>query len=160
MRKLVLIIIVLIITLLTGCTSPVRDDLSNYITTKLPPITHLEKSALEEYHQIITQEDLNYEDLFNSLKDSIIPKYSEFLDELRSITPSTVEVNGIHSLYLKGAEKQLEAFTQFKEGIELRNEEKTTEGNISLQQAKDYISQYQTKLIELAEEHKLKYKLK
>lgn len=160
MRKLFPILMLLVIVLFLGCTSPVRDDLFNYINVKLPPITHLEKSALEEYQQIISEENYSSEVLYNSLKDNIIPKYSEFVNKLKGIKLSTEEVTDLHSLYLNGAEKQLESFIRFKEGIEQENDEMRTQGNENLQEAKDYMHEYQAKLIELAEKHNLKYELR
>lgn len=150
----------LIIVLFSGCTSPVRDDLFNYINVKLPPITPLQESALKEYNEITSEENYSSEVLYNSLKDNIIPKYSEFVSNLQDITLSTKKVEELHSLYLKGAEKQLESFIRFKEGIEQGNNEMRAQGNDILQEAKDYMDQYRTKLIKLADEHNLKYELR
>lgn len=162
MRRLFIMILVLIFIVFfaSGCTSPVKDDLISYINTKLPLVTHLEEEALTEYESIVTEENYSYQALYNSLNDSIIPKYSEFVQKLEAISVNTKEVEEIHKLYLQGANKQLETFISLKEGMEDRDNEKLDKSNELLKESKNYMDRYRDEVLILADKHGINYKVK
>ncbi|MTI49350.1 hypothetical protein [Sporosalibacterium faouarense] len=160
-KKIVLLgILTIIIFAVIGCSNTTKDDLLNYTNDKLPRITNLEGEALDEYQSIISQDDYSYQILYSSLKDSIIPKYTQFVEKLEAISLNTEEVKSIHSLYVQGAKKQLEALTSLKEGIEEKSNEKIDKTGELLKESKELMNEYNDKVLKLADEVGVDYKLK
>ncbi len=159
LRRFLILLILLTSFLMFSCTSPVHDDLKCYISVKLPPITELENSALNEFKEIVSKENYTYQSLYDSLTANIIPKYLQFIKELEGITVKTEELKKIHDIYIIGARKQLEVFINLKEGIEEKNKEKIILTNDLLREAKNYISRYNEEVIKLADKYDINYNL-
>ncbi|WP_425446145.1 hypothetical protein [Dethiothermospora halolimnae] len=157
--KKYIVIIFCVILLISGCSSPVKDDLLNYFNSQLPPIMELEEKAIEEYSSIISKEDYKYETLYNSLVKTIIPNYKDFVENLEKIAVETEEVESLNEMYTKGANMQLEAFTLLKEGIKEKNKEKTNKSNELFKEGRKHITKFKKRMVEMADEYNLEYEL-
>lgn len=151
MKRIILTIITLV--LLTGCTDPVKEDLSNYISNEIQKTNTLEKEIIDEY-----EKNINTEYFSQALNDVVIPKYTEFLSLLKSIKPKTEEIIELHDLYVKGAKKQLEAFEVIKTGLESKDNNIIESGNKLLNESEKYMSDYKKILLNLVNKHNIKYK--
>lgn len=148
-----------IVFLLIGCTSPVKDDLFNYVNMELPSIIPMEEEALSEYENVISKNDYTYEELYETLKEKIIPTYSNFVQSLEGISPTTDEVKEVHVYYIKGAKKQLEALIILKEGLEEKDENKINTVNNLIKESEEYMNTFTTMIISLANKYNIKYEL-
>lgn len=119
-----------------------EDDLITYLLVDLGYAMILEDEAITAYEEVT---GVNYTDddtTLEVLKNEVIPIYTEFIDELYSIEVSNPRLNDLHALYISGAEKQLEAFHLFVDGIENQTPAKIVEGNELLAEGRELIDQY------------------
>lgn len=143
MHKLKTLFILLLTTvLLASCTSPVKNELFNYINVDLAEITPIEEEVIKEYEKVISDDTNSSRELAEIFENTIIPKYSDFVARLKRINPSTKEIASLHATYIKGAEKQLESFTFFKDGFSEKNNEKIIKANELLKEANDSIETF------------------
>lgn len=161
MRHYKKIIFIFIFLFLTGCTNEVKDDFKHFLNVDILPISNLESEAITAFNDISNKDknsEMYYQQLYTVLSNTCLPKYKDFVANLSSIVPETIDVKQIHQIYLKGAEKQLEAFELFKQGIEEKNEYKISEANRLLTESKTYMTAYLKSAIELADELDLKWR--
>ncbi|MCT4661570.1 MAG: hypothetical protein N4A40_06870 [Tissierellales bacterium] len=147
--------------LMTGCENEVKSDFKHFLNVDLLKISEFESDAINEFNQITLQEedtDAYYQKMYSLLSTSTLPTYETFVKELSDIKPETNDVRQLHQIYLRGAQKQLEAFKLFKQGIEEKNEYKITEANQLLAEAKTYMNTYLTEAVKLADELDLKWR--
>ncbi len=163
MRKSIYVIILFILIFITtSCTNPVKDDLLNYINQSLPEISSLENEAISAFENTISNKQKSNEDIYIVLTESVIPKYTQFVEKLKEITLNTEEVSKTHKIYIKGAEKQLEALTLLKQGFDNSDEmnEIINKSNSLLNESKKYMEVYKDQIIQLVKKYKIDYKLK
>lgn len=147
--------------LMTGCENEVKSDFKHFLNVDLLKISEFESDAINKFNQITLQEedtDAYYQRMYSLLSTSTLPTYETFVKELSDIKPETNDVRQLHQIYLRGAQKQLEAFKLFKQGIEEKNEYKITEANQLLAEAKTYMNTYLTEAVKLADELDLKWR--
>lgn len=146
---------------ITGCESEVKSDFKHFLNVDLLKISENETSAITQFNQITLQRedtDSYYQRMYSLLSTSILPNYETFVKELGDIKPETNDVRQLHQIYLRGAQKQLEAFKLFKQGIEEKNEYKITEANQLLAESKTYMDTYLTEAVKLADDLDLKWR--
>ena len=158
MKKISTFIFITIL-LLTGCSNPVKSDLFNYINVELNNVVQIEKEVLSSYENVISKDSFSYDELRDLLVTDIIPKYTNFVEQLKSIKPSTEEVKNVHNHYISGSEKQLNAFKVLLEGINEKDNQKIKSIDTILVQARDDMTLFQEEIITLANRYKLKYSL-
>ncbi|RKD32577.1 hypothetical protein [Thermohalobacter berrensis] len=156
MKRLFLFIFIIV---LTGCTNPAKKDLLNYINYQLPKIIELESEAISKYEEMIANDNYTNKDLYQTLSNNIIPKYELFVEQLKKITPKTKEVESIHNLHIKGAQKQLQALRLLQKGIKENNDEKIKKANSLLKESKTYMKSFKDEIVKLADKYRIKYKL-
>jgi hypothetical protein len=114
---------------MVGCagrqlSDAVGPDLVQYTNQGILSIAVLEKEALADYAAVIGPNYISDEKVLKSLKDSVIPKYKDFLSMLGQVKTQTEEVARLHRLYVNGAEKMFEGFRLKLMGLE-RNDART-----------------------------------
>ncbi|NCU16446.1 hypothetical protein [Pallidibacillus pasinlerensis] len=132
-----------------------EDDLITYLLVDLGYAMILEDEAITAYEEVTGINYTDDETTLEALKNEVIPIYTEFIDELYSIEVSNPRLNDLHALYISGAEKQLEAFHLFVDGIENQNPAKIVEGNELLDEGRELIDQY----VESIESISLEYEI-
>jgi DNA repair ATPase RecN len=144
--------------LLTGCKKdPVSDDLVNYINNDLAGISSIEQKALTEFRNLTQSSGTDSNVIYDTLKQSIIPTYSDFKTKLEAIKPKTEEVTELHNLYVSAAAKYYDAFTQYLSALE-NDPGLINQVNTKITEAGKDIADFQTKLKELADQHNVKFK--
>jgi hypothetical protein len=133
------------------------DDLRQYLLVDLQNASFLEYEAITAYESVT---GMNYTDdvtTLETLKNEVIPTYTDLLDELYNVKVSNPILNELHSLYISGAEKQLDAFYLFVEGIEKQNPAIISEGNKILAEGKELIDRFVKEMEKLTLEYGISY---
>jgi len=100
-------------------------------------------------------QNLSYEQLHKTLRDSVIPSYTSFLNQLRAIQPSTVEVQSLHRQYVDGAQAQLEGWRDMVLSIQANDSQAFADAKESQQSGATQITTYQSALKAIEAKHKL-----
>ena len=107
-----------LIFLVTGCaTDRVAPDIVTYVNEGLLQIEELERRSLEAYANVTGSNYKNEQEVYETLKNKVIPIYERFFNELRGIHPSEEEVKRVHGQYIRGAERLLNGFKMKMKGI-------------------------------------------
>jgi hypothetical protein len=122
----------------------------NYVNQGLIAIAELEQKSLESYASVTGENATTDQKLLDTLKGYIIPTYKRFLTGLRDIRPETLEVQQVHSFYLKAAESTLEGFQAIMIGLENKDQKIIAQGNKRLEEGRIGIEKWRTELIELS----------
>lgn len=144
---------VVVAATLSACSDPVQKDLINYYNTELPKITQLEEDAMGAYAGIAGPNYQNDSVMYFVLKDTVIPKYSEFYNALQAITPATDEVKKMHGEYIEAAKDQLEAFKLIVEAIDKQDEEVIKVANGDFEKAKIALDEWKAEFEEIRKKH-------
>ncbi|SDZ28565.1 hypothetical protein SAMN05660462_02522 [Proteiniborus ethanoligenes] len=159
MKKLTLLIMLLLIIItITGCTNPVKSELFDYVNVLIPSVSNLEDKALSKYENMIENVNLSSEEMHKILENDVIPSYKEFLTKLENINLKTEEVKKIHNLYIKGAQTQLNAFMLISEGLKNKDNSILDEANTHIHRAKEYMDTFRSEIQSLANRLKIKHK--
>ncbi len=152
MKKLfaLLLMVVMSITLLAGCSNPVYDDLENFLNVEM-------KEVNADYVKITTEvgtwESLPDDvALAKSINDTLLPLVDGSLTKLGDITPATEEVKELKEKYVKVMEAYKAGFEALAEGCKTQKDETINAGNESLGKAVDLLNEYNTDLEALAKE--------
>ena len=153
MKKIfaLLLMMVMSITLLTGCSDPVYDDLSNFLNVEM-------KQVNEDYVKI-TEEVGRWEEmeddiaLSKSLSDVLIPLVDASLENLEEIDPATQEVEELKKKYVKVMDAYKKGFEALLEGCETQDEATINAGNDAVLEGVNLLDEYNKALEELADSH-------
>lgn len=159
MRKSLVFLVLFTLVILSGCfKDPIQDDLLNYVNSDMKTAYELEKKAVTAYESVTGPNFSNDQLLYDTLQNEVIPTYEQFIKELKAIKVETDELKKIHAIYIKGAETQFQAFEVIIEALENQDPALIEEANAILEQGRNQISDYQSKLDQLAKEHNVKLK--
>lgn len=153
MKKLlsILLMAAMAIALLTGCSDPVYDDLSNFLNVEM-------KQVNEDYVKI-TEEVSRWEEmeddiaLSKSLSDVLIPLVDASLENLEEIDPATQEVEELKKKYVKVMDAYKKGFEALLEGCETQDEATINAGNDAVLEGVNLLDEYNKALEELADAH-------
>ncbi len=153
MKKLLSIILMAVIAMafLTGCSDPVYDDLSNFLNVEM-------KQVNEDYVKI-TEEVGKWEEmeddiaLSKSLSDVLIPLVDASLENLEEIDPATQEVEELKKKYIKVMDAYKKGFEALLEGCETQDEATINAGNDAVLEGVNLLDEYNKALEELADAH-------
>lgn len=153
MKKLlsILLMAAMAIALLTGCSDPVYDDLSNFLNVEM-------KQVNEDYVKI-TEEVGRWEEmeddiaLSKSLSDVLIPLVDASLENLEEIDPATQEVEELKKKYIKVMDAYKKGFEALLEGCETQDEATINAGNDAVLEGVNLLDEYNKALEELADAH-------
>jgi Tfp pilus assembly protein PilP len=105
-----------VLLLLCGCSNPVKMDVKNY-SSQIRFLSQDEADILKRWNSVSGANFVNDGYMYQALDNYIVDNYDQFVTKLEKIQPLTKQVQDLHALYVKGAEKQLEAFKLMKEGV-------------------------------------------
>ncbi len=143
-------VLLLIILLFAGGDS-VQDDLIDYINNDLPEITELDSDVRELYES--ARNSSNDQTMYLIIKNSVIPKSKQLIDEAEDIEIETKEVRELHEIYLESINKQGQAFTLMLAALEAQDYTLITSANEKLDESRKLMRDYEEELEELMEEH-------
>ncbi len=105
-----------VLLLFFGCSDPVKTDMRNY-STQIKYVTTQEQDVINRWNSVSGTHFVNDGFMYQALDTYIIENYEQFVTKLEKIQPQTKQVQDLHAMYVKGAEKQLDAFKMMKEGV-------------------------------------------
>lgn len=153
MKKILtlLLMLVMLLTLLTGCSDPVYDDLENFLNVEMKEVnTDYTKLTAE----VGTWENLTDDaDIKKSIDDTLLPLVNGSLEKLKDINPATEEVKAIKDKYVKVMDAYKIGFEALAEGCETQEEATITAGSEKIEEAVELLDEYNKALEELAKEH-------
>jgi hypothetical protein len=91
-------------------------DVKNY-SSQIRFLSQDEADILKRWNSVSGANFVNDGYMYQALDNYIVDNYDQFVTKLEKIQPLTKQVQDLHALYVKGAEKQLEAFKLMKEGV-------------------------------------------
>ncbi|MFB5676387.1 hypothetical protein ACE3NQ_08295 [Paenibacillus terreus] len=143
----------------TACGSdPVQDELVTYLNEGIQPLVEQESKITALYESVTGN---NYKDdatLYYTLKDEIIPQYSDYISKIESIQTTTPEVREVHETLIKAANTQNSAFMTTLTALEAQDYAKAEEANAKLAEGRKLFRDYQSNLSSLASEHDVTFK--
>ena len=153
MKKLLALLLMAVMSfaLLTGCSDPVYDDLSNFLNVEM-------KEVNEDYTKLTTEvgtwETLTDDaDIKKSIDGTLLPLVNGSLEKLGGINPATEEVKAIKDKYVKVMDAYKAGFEALSEGCETQEDETINAGTQKLEEAVALLDEYTEALEELAKEH-------
>ncbi|WP_026893707.1 hypothetical protein [Clostridiisalibacter paucivorans] len=158
-KKISFIFLIILLIFNLGCTESLKEQLLDYVNIALPPAITLENEALEKYSIAFKEYSDDTNKLYLSLEKNIIPKYEEFVGALNEIETKSPEITNIHQLYIKGANKQLEALIILKNGYKEKDNKKILAADKLLEESRKYMKEFKDAIVELAEEYNIDYKI-
>lgn len=141
-------ILIIMLTLLSGCFIVDKGELYNYINDDIAVIINIEDEVISQYETSKTSIDF-----YDKLDNEIIPKYSDFLNQLIDINTNSNVINEAHRLYINGAEKQLNAFKLLKEGLRSNDNNAVDKANTLLKESTILMKSYKIKIAELIKKY-------
>ncbi len=151
MKKLLLSL--LLVSLFVSCTVTVQEDLLNYINVEMPKLADLESKATDAYASVSGENYQNDSIMYYTIQQNVIPPYEEFNSIIKTIKPSSPEVQAMHNEYVEAAKDQLEAFQLILEAIEKQDPEIITKANEDLDKAQQLIIYWRKDLDEACKKH-------
>ena len=153
MKKLLalLLMVVMSVTLLAGCSDPVYDDLENFLNVEMKQVNADYTKITEEVGKWETYEDDNA--IKKSIDDTLLPLVEASLTALKDINPETEEVKAIKDKYVKVMDTYKVAFETLAEGCETQDEATISTATEKLEEAVSLLDEYNKALEELAKEH-------
>ncbi len=150
-------ILIFLSTAFAGCaTHPVAFDLANYVNQGVLRISELEQKSLERYASVT---GLNYKsdtEVYDALKDYVIPLYSRFVDGLRKIRPETEEVRNLNWIYIHASESLLEGFKMLMIAIEAKDPGMIPTVNEKIEKGRLENERWRRELTALSQKYKVK----
>jgi len=147
-----------LISLVMGCATnggsyDIAKDLAKYVNQGLLEREELERKPLEAYSGVIGTHYKNEQEVYETLKNKVIPIYERFFNELRGINPNEEDVKRVHGKYVRGAERLLNGFKMKMRGIENKDERMILGANEMIEQGSAEIQQWREELLSLCSQH-------
>ena len=146
-----LLMVVMSVTLLAGCSDTVYDDLENFLNVEMKQVNADYTKITEEVGKWETYEDDNA--IKASVNDTLLPLVEASLTALKDINPETEEVKAIKDKYVKVMDTYKVAFETLAEGCETQDEATISTATEKLEEAVSLLDEYNKALEELAKEH-------
>lgn len=153
MKKILalLLMVVLATSLLTGCSDPVYDDLSNFLNVEMVQV-NADYEALKA--ELATWETMTDDaTLANHINTVLVPLVDGSLKALDNINPATEEVKEIKAKYVKVIETYKEGFVTLAAGCATQDDATINTATDLIASAVDYLNEYNAALETLAAEH-------
>jgi len=145
---------------LVGCSNPIKEDLLNYINNELPKVVETENTVIAKWDSV---SGANYTDdytMHETLTETIIPTYREFLTAMESITLrlKTKEVRALNEKYVEAVSTQNNAFILLQNILETQDSSKLSDFNERLDKGRKLIREWQVEIQDLCKNNGVTFK--
>lgn len=155
----IFISMIITLALLTACGSdPVKEDLINYINNTMKPMSQSETEIMNNYGSVTGDKYKDDETTYKAISEKVVPQYRDFIAKLEAVKPNTKEVQDLHETYISASNKQFNAMVQFMAALEQQDTNLITQANDKLTEGRKEIRDFQSKLEQLAANHKVELK--
>ncbi len=153
MKKILalLLMMVMSLTLLTGCSDPVYDDLENFLNVQMVDVNADYTKITEEVGTWETFTD--DADIKKSIDETLLPLVNGSIEKLKDINPETEEVKAIKEKYVDVMNAYKAGFEALSEGCETQEDATINAGTAKLEEAVELLNEYNKALEDLAEAH-------
>jgi len=153
MKKLlaILLMLVMAVGVLAGCSDPVYDDLENFLNVEMTEVNADYEALKAELGKWESFEDDAA--LLVNINEALLPIVDGSLAKLKEINPATEEVKALKDKYVKVMEAYKEGFTALAKGCETQEDADIEAGNAGIEKALQLLDEYNKGLEELAKEH-------
>lgn len=146
----VLVTVVMVLALLTGCGNAVFDDFENFLNVEM---TDVNANYDKIKSEVAAWENLDdTAALISSLNDTLLPLVNDSLDKMGKINPETEEVKELKTKYIAVMDAYKGGFEEILTGLENEDEAKMTSGAEKLEQGVALLDEYNAALEALAKE--------
>lgn len=152
-KKISLLLVILTITMLSGCYDNTKKAFDKYLNTDLKPLIGMQNEVLIIYENLLQTKDLNAKKMQDSLDEKIIPQYEKFVTELEGISSEAKEVNKVHKILVTGAKKQLEVFITLRDGLSNNDTDTIYYAEELLKESKKYMENFNENINELKDRY-------
>ena len=149
----IFVIIILCSFAVSSAEENISFDLVKYVNQGILNIGEIETTALENYASVTGENYTSDENVYNALKNEVIPLYKRFYEELRQITPETDAVRKIHQLYVRGADLINEGFRVKMLGLENNDESIVLMANRKIEKGSEDVKEWKKQLLELCKKY-------
>lgn len=151
--RLLFFILLCGIAVITSCAGKAAPDIVNYVNQGLIPIAQLEQKSLEDYASVTGDNYSSERQVYEALKNNVIPIYKRFVEGLRQISPENNDIRKVHGMYIRSAELIYDGFKAKLTGIENNDGRIVQQGNEKIEQGCIGIEKWSTELNELYKKH-------
>jgi hypothetical protein len=135
---------------LSGCAErKIAVDLVDYVNHGILDIASLETAALKKYASVTGTNYKGEHDVYETLKNDVIPVYKRFFELLKKIQPDTDEIAQLHLIYINGAEMLYKGFVLKKQALETKNVSYLIYANKQIEKGRIETERWRNKLFEL-----------
>ncbi|WP_066495240.1 hypothetical protein [Abyssisolibacter fermentans] len=152
-KKISLLLVILTITMLSGCYDNTKKAFDKYLNTDLKPLIGMQNEVLIIYENLLQTKDLNAKKMQDSLDEKIIPQYEKFVTKLEGISSEAKEVNKVHKILVTGAKKQLEVFITLRDGLSNNDTDTIYYAEELLKESKKYMENFNENINELKDRY-------
>lgn len=162
MKKFIskILIMSVVCVLLTGCgkkeekvDNAVKDDLVEFVSVELVSVQEERDSAIEQYNEYFSKEGVSPDEFLTTLELETVPKLTSYIDKLNALEVSTDEVKELKELFVNSTNKQLEAMNFVVIALKDKDTESLNKATTCLDESKTFLSQYEAKLKQLANDY-------
>ncbi|MCA0987527.1 hypothetical protein [Guptibacillus algicola] len=143
----------LLIVMLVGCSDEVQDDLVSYWQDSMTPLLQEEKLIIGTYDSVVGANSTDDHTTYATLIDDVIPKYTDYIEDVEAVTIETAELQEVHEIYVTSLKTQHAGFLTLVEAFEQEDAALVEEANAKLDEAKELMEAYNTGIQKLASEH-------
>jgi GMP synthase PP-ATPase subunit len=116
-KNLLLAFSILSVVFVSCKSTPKNPEVENYVDKTMPAFMKEELTIMKEFNDIIEFRVANVTKTDTSIKNIIIPKYTNFIDKLDTITIKDAELKAVHQQYINVSKSQLEYFSLLRNSL-------------------------------------------
>lgn len=141
----------------TTYNKAIQDDLIKYAEKDLTKIKGDETTAVNEYNDLSSKMNkMKQTEIIDKMNNKIIPEYTKFQNNLKSLQPATKEVQALQATYLSGVDDQLNGMKELSSAIEKGDKDAGAAANSKILQGKVQIEKHRSDMILLAGKNGIK----
>ncbi len=148
--------LVLLVSVL-GCRDQKgREQLSDYLNQDILTISQLEQAALNYYAGVTGTNYTNDQALSETLREKVIPTYSQFVNLLEEIQPPNDDLRHLHMIYLQSAHSFQTGFAVLLAAVEKKDPDLTQRANEHITQGRQRGEQWRKEFFALCKKKGIK----
>lgn len=156
MKKI--IIFSMICLLLVACGSKNKtEELLDYMNNNIPKLAEMEQEMISDYNNLISDDSINDEKVYEELNNKIIPLAQDLHDVAENMLPSIKDpdLKDIHKVYIEYTDAYLSYFKTVASSNDIRDPELFSVASEKFEEAKKLAENYSSSLKSLIEKYNL-----
>lgn len=160
MRNIVIMAIVIIL-ILTGCTTnPIQEDIIKYVNETLPTVVDIEAAVIAGYESATGENYVDDATTLSIIQDEVTPKANTWIAMVELIKPDTAELRAVHEIYIESVNVMSQAMGLITSGIVQGDVALVYEANEKMALQRKLTRQFLSELEQLAKENNVDFNMK